>query len=421
VTGKRTVASALLAAACLAPAGHAQTPADLQALAKSYYAWRDSTHPVATSDLGDHRWDSRLADFRLPTVRAQRRHVAALLAQVKAMRTDWWTKDDRVDWLLFRSQLEGADFFGRVRVPEESDPQTYVSEAANGIFSLLKKDYAPRRTRALAAASRLRQVPAMLAVARANLTRPVRLYATLAIASARRGDALYTTSLMTLADSLADPERAELVRARDSALAALHEFADWLERRQPSMTAWRPMGEAQYNHLLRAVLLLPYRAGEIEMLGEVELARYRGLEAMLRDPSLASPDPARRSHVPKDQAEFLAAYESRLAEIVRFLRDRDLVTIPPYIGSFLIRQLPEAFKPTTRTQRASTSSRRTTRPAATSTFAPPSRIPDRSSATRGYPATSCSCPSRTTSPTRSAASTPTTPSSRAGRSTARRC
>jgi uncharacterized protein (DUF885 family) len=94
------------------------------------------------------------------------------------------------------------------------------------------------------------------------------------------------------------------------------------------------------------VLLLPYTAGEIEMLGEVELARYRGLEAMLRDPSLASPDPARRSHVPKDQAEFLAAYESRLAEIVRFLRDRDLVTIPPYIGSFLIRQLPVAFTPT---------------------------------------------------------------------------
>jgi uncharacterized protein (DUF885 family) len=67
---------------------------------------------------------------------------------------------------------------------------------------------------------------------------------------------------------------------------------------------------------------------------------------MLRDPSFASPDPSRSAHVPKDQAEFLAVYESRLAEIVQFLQARRLVTIPPYLGKFLIRQLPEAFKPT---------------------------------------------------------------------------
>ena len=337
---------ASLATACLASIGYAQTPADLRALARSYYAWRDSTSPVATSDLGDHRWDDRLADFRLAAVRASRRHVAALLARVKAMPGDGWSKDDRVDWLLFRSQLESADFFGRILLPQESNPQIYVNEAANGVFTLLKKEYAPHRTRALAAAARLEQVPAMLATARANLAHPVRLYAKLAIDAARGGDDLYTTSLMTLADSLSDTERARLLRARDDALRALHQFADWLERRQASMVEWRPMGEVQYNHLLRDVLLLPYTAGQIAMLGDVELARYRGLEAMLRDPSFASPDPARSPHVPKDQAEFLSIYESRLAEMVRFLHDRDLVTIPPYLGKFRIRQLPEAFKPT---------------------------------------------------------------------------
>jgi len=42
--------------------------------------------------------------------------------------------------------------------PEESDPQVYVNECGNAIFSLLKKEYAPRRTRALAAAARLEQI-----------------------------------------------------------------------------------------------------------------------------------------------------------------------------------------------------------------------------------------------------------------------
>ena len=324
----------------------AAAPTDLRALAHEYYAWRDSAYPVASSDQGRHTWDNRLTDYRPAAYRARRQRVHALLDRVRAMSTAGWSKDDRVDWLLFRSELAGADFFGRASEPEEADPQLYSNEVANGIFSLLKKDYAPHNTRARAATQRLRQVPALLTVARANLTRPVRLYAQFAIDGARGGDDLYLNSLMTLADSLPANERADLVSARDAAIKALHEYADWLQSRLKGMPDWKPMGEAKYNGLLHDVLLLPLDAGQVAMLGEVELGRYRGLESMLKDPSLASPDPARSAHVPKDQAEFLAAYQSRLGELVAFLRERRLVTLPPYLGQFQIRQLPEAFKPT---------------------------------------------------------------------------
>ena len=324
----------------------APTPTDLRALAHEYYTWRDSVYPVGSSDQGRHTWDDRLTDYRPAAYRARRQRVAALLDHVRAMSTAGWSKDDRVDWLLFRSELAGADFFGRASEPEESDPQLYSNEVANGIFSLLKKDYAPHTTRARAATLRLRQVPALLTAARANLTRPVRLYAQFAIDGARGGDDLYLTSLMTLADSLPANERADLVSARDAAITALHAYADWLQSRLKGMPDWKPMGEAKYNGLLHDVLLLPLDAGQVAMLGEVELGRYRGLESMLKDPTLASPDPARSAHIPKDQAEFLAAYQSRLEELVAFLRERSLVTLPPYLGQFQIRQLPEAFKPT---------------------------------------------------------------------------
>jgi uncharacterized protein (DUF885 family) len=179
-----------------------------------------------------------------------------------------------------------------------------------------------------------------------NLAHPVKLYAQLAIDAARSGDDLYTKSLMVLADSLGDQERARLVKARDDAVKALHSFADWLEARRGSMPDWKPMGEPEYNYLLHRVLLLPFDATHIATLGEVELARYRALEAMLKNPSYASPDPARAARIPADQAEFLKAYEARLKEITDFLRANNLITIPSYIGQFQIRQLPEAFKPT---------------------------------------------------------------------------
>jgi len=324
----------------------AASPAEFHKLAHEYYQWRDASYPVATSAAGDHRLDTRLTDYSMTEVLRRRQHVNDLLMHVSSLATDGWSKDDRIDVVLFQSELSGADFFGRKLNPEGSDPQLYVNECTNSIFTLLQKDYAPRRTRALAAAARLEQIPALLRTARANLTQPVKLYASLAIQAARGGDDLYTVSLMTLADDLSAAERKRLIMARDTAVNALHQYADWLDAGLSRMPEWQPMGEANYNYLLRRVLLLPFGAHDVAHLGEVELARYRALEAMLRDPSLASPDPSRAKHVPKDEAEFLAAYESRLQEIVEFLRANRLVTIPPYIGPFQIRQLPEAFKPT---------------------------------------------------------------------------
>jgi uncharacterized protein (DUF885 family) len=339
--------SALLATIILCQSLQAAaSPAEFRKLAHEYYQWRDASYPVATSAAGDHRLDTRLTDYSMTEVLRRRQHVSDLLMHVSSLATDGWSKDDRIDVVLFQAELAGADFFGRKLNPESSDPQLYVNECTNSIFTLLQKDYAPRRTRALAAAARLEQIPALLRTGRANLTQPLKLYASLAIQAARGGDDLYTVSLMTLADDLSAAERKRLITARVTALNALHQYADWLDAGLNKMPEWQPMGEANYNYLLRRVLLLPFDAHDVAHLGEVELARYRALEAMLRDPSLASPDPSRARHVPKDEAEFLAAYESRLQEIVEFLQANRLVTIPPYLGSFQIRQLPEAFKPT---------------------------------------------------------------------------
>lgn len=322
------------------------TSESLRSMASDYYRWRDQSYPVGSSLQGLHTWDDRLADFAPRAVEARRQRVAGLLGQVRAMPAEGWGRDDRIDWLLFRSQLETAEFFDRVMDPEATNPQIYVGECSNAIFSLLKTEYAPPRARALASAARLRAMPALLEQGKANLARPVGLYARLAIEAARAIDPLFNDSLMTLAAGLEKSERDDLVKARDAALASIHGFADWLEKRLPQMVAFKPMGEDRYNDLLRRAYLLPLDARQVEMLGQAELARYRALEALLPDPALADPDPARSRVVPKDQEEFLKAYEGRQDEVVRFLGEKNLLTLPPYLGHFFIRQLPAAFKPT---------------------------------------------------------------------------
>ena len=338
--------STLLCSSGQALAQQPKTPADLQKLAADYYNWRNENYPVGSSDAGLHTWDSKLTDYSLSAVLMRRLHVKEVLAKVRAMDTTKWSKDDRIDWLLFRSQLDGIDFFNRVIDFEASDPQTYVNECSNGIFSLLKKEYDTPRNRALAATARLQQMPFVIEHGKQNLTKPGQLYATLAIDSARSVDSLFNDSLMTLAKDLSPAERNNLVKARDAALVSIHGFADWLEKRLPGMVPFKPMGEENYNYLLKNIYLLPLDAKQVEMLGQAELGRYRALESWLPDPSLADPNPARSANVPKDQEAFLKAYESRETEMINFLNTNHLVTLPSYLGHFEIRQLPEAFKPT---------------------------------------------------------------------------
>src|SRR5438132_11855268 len=225
-------------------------------------------------------------------------------------------------------------------------PQVYIGKATNGIFSLLKKEYDTPRNRTPSATARLRGMPAMIEQGKRNLTHPIGLYAQWAAESARSIDPLFNDSMMTLAKDMTPAEHDALVAAKDEALKSLHAYADWLDQGRANMAPWRAMGDENYSYMLHHILLLPISSHDLAHLGEVELARYRALEAMLPDPSLADPNPQRAKSIPADQQAFLAAYQIREQAMIDFLKHKRLATIPSYIGPFIIRQLPEAFKPT---------------------------------------------------------------------------
>src|SRR5688572_5333389 len=83
-----------------------KTPADLHKLARDYYNWRNQNYPVASSDAGLHTWDDKLTNYSLSAILARRLEVKEILGKVRAMQTSTWNKNDRIDWLLFKAQLE---------------------------------------------------------------------------------------------------------------------------------------------------------------------------------------------------------------------------------------------------------------------------------------------------------------------------
>src|SRR5207248_9676035 len=102
--------------------------AALHKLADDYYNWRNENYPVSSSEAGLHTWDNRLTDYSAAKIAERAQHVRKLLDQVRAMKTEKWAKDDRIDWLLFRAQVEEVDFGERVLKFEQRSEERRVGK-----------------------------------------------------------------------------------------------------------------------------------------------------------------------------------------------------------------------------------------------------------------------------------------------------
>src|SRR5262245_27856319 len=245
-------ASTLTAAAPVRPAGAAAghpgtetnmtAPTKLQALAEEFYLWRYDENPVWSTDAGRHTADDRLTDYSASAIARRRERVKEFRARFEAL-PEGPTLDEKIDRRLFASTLARAEFQQTVLRNESRDPQTYVDECSNAIFSLLMKDFAPNAVRLKYATARMRAMPALLEQGKKNLTEPVGLYADLAMESADGIGPLFNESLESLAKGVPEADVRAMHEAREPALSAIASYAAWLRERRSSMKNDFAMGK----------------------------------------------------------------------------------------------------------------------------------------------------------------------------------
>jgi len=246
--------------------------ARLHELAAEYYGWLFEEHPVLGSEVGRHDGDGRLCDTSPDAVRRRREHIADFRRRHGEIPATGWGAEDFADHELFAAALERAEFADQVLRRESRDPQLYVEECLNGVFSLLKKEYAPKPVRMRAATARLDAMPGLLAQARENLTEAVRLYADLAAEGVDGAEPLFTTSLELLAEGSPETAIRGMHLARDGALSALRDFAAHLRDRRERMRHDFAMGPAAFSRWLARVLLIPLAPGQVVALLEAQVA-----------------------------------------------------------------------------------------------------------------------------------------------------
>jgi uncharacterized protein (DUF885 family) len=349
VRGRILIAIAL-AVGC-AGAGHAGPANDYRSkllnLDRRYTFWSFEQNPTYATDSGIHTFDARLAEFSpssqaaaMVRLRDFRDELAALQPPVDS------TPHERVDYLLIRADLE-ADWWNRTVLRGlQRNPSVYEGECANGIFSIVKRQYASDDARARDAIGRLRACPRVLSEGQANLTDTVREFAQIASEDIRDGDSLYTTTLDGLARDVSSQRRGELHAAAKTALESLHAYRGWLDAHMSQFHAGGfAVGKEQYEWYLHRALLLPFDSSEVAAVGRIELARDLALEAWEANRDAHQPAP-RSQPAFATKSAFLHYYEASLARLKAFVTDRGIVDIPSYVGPFHIVEVPKALAAT---------------------------------------------------------------------------
>jgi hypothetical protein len=339
--------AALASATCAptppaAPAGSSRHE-DLVAL---FTEWRQFQQPKVIGGV---------PDYSPAAMAAQHRELAAWRRRLSAIDPSGWPAARQVDYHLVRAEMNGLDFDHRVLQPWARDPSFYVivhtaqsdtpaheGPWIHGAIELWTYRFPVEGDRLAALRAALAAAPALLDQARRNLVGSGRDLWRAGIQTA----ASQRDALAALAERLAT-EQPELVPEVRRAQAAMESFRAWLEAELPKKSGPSGIGIDHYNWYLRHVRLLPYTWDEQAALVRRELARAHAALRLEEHRNFALPAPE-----PVGSAEEHARrFNEAVSEYVRFLDERRILTVKPYmdpalrarIGRFVPPDRPREF------------------------------------------------------------------------------
>ncbi|MNS34153.1 hypothetical protein D3C72_662760 [compost metagenome] len=303
-------------------------------LANRYFEASFRRSPTWATALGRHDLDDRLEDYSLAAAAEEADELRAFHAQF-SVETEGLSPAEAADrtWLL--ASIDGRLQELEVFRPLETDPDRYSSGLTHAAFSLINRDFAPATVRLKALLARMRAMPAVLELARVQLKNPPAVATEIALDQLAGNRSFFTDTVAAAFDEVENPDLLRALRhscaVLDDALARYGQFLE--DDLLPRSTGEFAIGATEYARKLRADELIDVPLEKLLAIGEADLAANQAaMEAACReiDPDATTAEVLARlgaTHVAKE--ELLETTQAMLGEIVTFLEDRALVTLPP--------------------------------------------------------------------------------------------
>lgn len=342
-------AALLLVPACTArpgpgPAASASTMAPTAAdaeytrFAREYLDAYYAAHPVRSTNLGLHPYDTRLPDMSAEAFQRRAQALHGWLARLERLDRSALTGDAVFDVRVLENALRAELLSLEETRDWQRDPMLYNSTVAQGLSSLSQREFAPVEERMRSLMARMAGIRAVVASARANLRDVPKPWAEQALRDTRGTVGFLRTDLPKAleAQGLARVDaalRQEFSAALASATAEVEGFARWQEQELlPKANGDFRLGRALFEKKLALEEHVALSAEQLRDINERAIREYQAWVAReaARVDARKSPVEVMNALVQDHPTaeELIPTARAQLEECQRFVLEKGLLTLP---------------------------------------------------------------------------------------------
>jgi uncharacterized protein (DUF885 family) len=287
--------------------------------------------PAGATSNGYHQhngvsMDEALDDWSPAGIEAARKFYTGFQDRLAALNQAVLNPEQRADISIMRDNIGLALLDFNEIQSYRHNPTTYVELAGNALYTPYILNYAPKKQRFGHIIKRLEKLPMLFEQAKANLVDSPDVWNRVA-----REENTGNIDLIdkTLREEAPDAQKADYARAAAPALAALRDFNTYLEKTlSRNQSDWR-LGKEKYARKFAYVLSTNKTPEELLAAAENDLKKTREEMAKLAAPRTVKEalDEIAKQHATRDT--YMAAAKKSLDDATAFVREKDLLTLPP--------------------------------------------------------------------------------------------
>jgi uncharacterized protein (DUF885 family) len=303
-------------------------------LVDQYFDFYFQFHPTDGTQAGFHQYDTKLQDFSQSAVDAESAGLLKFQKQFDSIQGDQLPQESGGDLQVLNSAI-------RARLLElqniqrwRKDPDIYISELSQGVFGIIRRNFAPPAERLRSVIAREREIPRVLEEARENIHNPPKVYTQVALQQMPDNIKFFQNDVPEAFTKVQDPNLlAEFKATTDETVKILSQYRDYLRKDLlPVSNGDYRLGAENFRKKLLYDEMVDIPLDRLLEIGYADLQRnqkqLKEVAAQIdpkRSPE-AVLDELRRDHPPADQ--LLQTFRNTLVGLRQFIEEQKIITIP---------------------------------------------------------------------------------------------
>ncbi|HUI51002.1 MAG TPA: DUF885 domain-containing protein [Terriglobales bacterium] len=292
-------------------------------------------NPSAATVAGIHAYDAEIEPYSKQEIAEEIRILHQYEQRVSEFSAKGLTPVAASDREFLLGQIRSALLTLETLRPREKNPDVYPSGAANGVYVLMVRQFAPAEDRLRSVVGRERKIPAMLASARDNLSHPPKIFTEIALEQLPGTIAFFESDVPAAFKQVHDEKLlGEFAKSNAEVIAALKDYAAWVKADVlPRSNGDFRLGAANYAKKLQYEEMVDTPLDRLLEIGLADLhknqAALRQLAKEIEPQKTPREVVAELSGMHPAPDKLMDTFRGTFDGIIAFIQAKQIITIPP--------------------------------------------------------------------------------------------